>query len=103
MFAGNLVYISGCGPVIDSPVAGKVGKEYTKEEAQVFSRNSMLNVLAVLQDRIGDLNKVKQVVKILVYVASDDDFMSSHTLQTAVPSFWWTYSARRRERRPDLQ
>ena len=34
----------------------------------------MLNVLAVLQDRIGDLNKVKQVVKILVYVASDDDF-----------------------------
>ena len=65
---------SGCGPVIDSPVAGKVGKEYTKEEAQVFSRNSMLNVLAVLQDRIGDLNKVKQAVKILVYVASDDDF-----------------------------
>ena len=49
VFAGNLVYISGCGPVIDSPVAGKVGKEYTKEEAQVFSRNSMLNVLAVLQ------------------------------------------------------
>ena len=34
----------------------------------------MLNVLAVLQDRIGDLNKVNQVVKILVYVASDDDF-----------------------------
>ena len=27
-----------------------------------------------LQDRIGDLNKVKQAVKILVYVASDDDF-----------------------------
>ena len=72
MFAGNLVYISGCGPVIDGQVAGKVGKEFTKEEAYVFSRNSMLNVLAVLQDRIGDLNKVKQVVKILVYVASDD-------------------------------
>ena len=66
MFAGNLVYISGCGPVIDGQVAGKVGKEFTKEEAYVFSRNSMLNVLAVLQDRIGDLNKVKQVVKILV-------------------------------------
>lgn len=74
MFAGNLVYISGCGPVIDGQVAGKVGREFTKEEAYVFSRNSMLNVLAVLQDRIGDLNKVKQVVKILVYVASDDDF-----------------------------
>ena len=95
MFAGNLVYISGCGPVIDGQVAGKVGKEFTKEEAYVFSRNSMLNVLAVLQDRIGDLNKVKQVVKILV--------MSSHTLQTEVPSFWWIYLARKRERLPDLQ
>ena len=47
VFAGNLVYISGCGPVIDSQVAGKVGREFTKEEAYVFSRNSMLNVLAV--------------------------------------------------------
>ncbi|MDO4306426.1 MAG: RidA family protein [Eubacteriales bacterium] len=73
-FGNHLVYISGCGPAIDGPVRGKVGKEFTKEEAQVFSRNSMLNVLAVLQDRIGDLNKVKQAVKILVFVASDDDF-----------------------------
>ena len=30
-------------------------------------------------------------------------FMSSHTLQTAVPSFWWIYLARKRERLPDLQ
>lgn len=73
-FAGNLIYISGCGPVIHEPVAGKVGREFTKEEAQVFSRDAVLNVLAVLQDKIGDLNKVKQVVKILVFVASDDEF-----------------------------
>lgn len=74
LFGDHLVYISGCGPAINGPVTGKVGKDFTKEEAQVFSRNSMLNVLAVLQDRIGDLNKVKQVVKILVFVASGDDF-----------------------------
>lgn len=74
VFSDNLVYISGCGPVIDGPVVGKVGKEFTKDEAKEFSRNSMLNVLAVLQDRIGDLNKVKQAVKILVFVASTEDF-----------------------------
>ncbi|WFR59507.1 RidA family protein [Anaerocolumna sp. AGMB13025] len=73
-FGKNLVYISGCGPVIDKPVNGKVGKEFTKEEAKEFSRNSMLNVLAVLQAQIGDLNKVKQAVKILVFVASTEDF-----------------------------
>lgn len=73
-FNGNLVYISGCGPVIDSPIIGKVGKEFTKEEAKEFSRNSMLNVLSVLEAQIGDLNKVKQAVKILVFVASADEF-----------------------------
>lgn len=74
LFAGNLVYISGCGPVIDGPIAGKMGKEFTKEEGQAFSRNSMLNVLAVLEAGIGDLNRVKQAVKLLVYVASADEF-----------------------------
>ncbi|QHQ62943.1 RidA family protein [Anaerocolumna sedimenticola] len=73
-FGNNLVYISGCGPVMDTPVTGKVGKEFNKDEAKEFAKNSMLNVLAVLQAQIGDLNKVKQAVKILVFVASTDEF-----------------------------
>ena len=39
-----------------------------------WARNSMLNVLAVLEAQVGDLNKVKKAVKILVFVASDDEF-----------------------------
>ncbi len=75
LFGGNLIYVSGCGPVIDSqPIAGKVGQEFTREEAKIFARNAMLNVLSVLEAQIGDLNKVKQAVKILVLVASDDNF-----------------------------
>ena len=73
-FGENLVYISGCGPVIADPITGIVGKDFTKEEAQIFSKNAMLNVLAVLEAKIGDLNKVKQVVKILTFVASDNSF-----------------------------
>ena len=34
----------------------------------------MLNVLSVLESEIGDLNKVKQPVKILTFVASDNSF-----------------------------
>lgn len=34
----------------------------------------MLNVLSVLEANVGDLNKVKRAVKILVFVASEDDF-----------------------------
>lgn len=74
-FGKNLVYISGCGPAIgeEKPI-GKLGREYSIEEGQKWARNAMLNVLSVLQDNIGDLNRVKKVVKILVFVASDDNF-----------------------------
>lgn len=54
--------------------AGKLGQEYSVEEGQKFAQNCMLNVLAVLEKKIGDLNRVADVVKILVFVASADDF-----------------------------
>ena len=54
--------------------AGKLGRDYTLEQGQEFARNSMLNVLAVLKREIGDLNRVRSVVKLLVFVASDDEF-----------------------------
>lgn len=74
-FGKNLVYISGCGPVIGGQtVVGKLGKEFTVEEGQKWARNSMLNVLAALQAEIGDLNKVKKAVKTLAFIASTDEF-----------------------------
>lgn len=75
-FGENMVYISGCGPTIGDQVGcGKLGKDYTTEEGARWARNSMLNVLAVLESQIGDLNKVKKAVKILVFVSSDDEFI----------------------------
>ena len=73
-FGKNLVYISGCGPVINELIQGKLGKDYTVEQGVVFARNCMLNVLSVLQDNIGDLNKVKSVVKVLSFIACTEDF-----------------------------
>ena len=56
-FAGNLVYISGCGPIIDGKIiTGKLGDTVTVEQGKEYSRNCMLNVLAVLEACIGDLN-----------------------------------------------
>ena len=71
----NMAYVSGCGCVIDGcEAAGKLGKDYTVEQGQAFARNCALNILAVLQREIGDLNRVKSVVKLLAFVASDDEF-----------------------------
>ncbi len=76
-FAGNLVYISGCGHIIDgSEKSGKLGKEISLEEGQLYARNSMLNILAVLKREIGDLDRVKSAVKVTCFVASDADFYS---------------------------
>lgn len=73
--SGNMAYVSGCGCIIgDMVAAGKLGRDYTLEQGQQFARNCMLNVLAVLKRELGDLARVRSVVKLLVFVASDDEF-----------------------------
>ncbi len=71
----KLFYVSGCGPNLPGETfSGKLGKDYTMEQGQQFARNCVLNVLAVLQDEIGDLNRVKKCVKMLALIASAEDF-----------------------------
>ena len=73
---GNLLYVSGQGPTKDGVVikTGKVGAECTIEEGQEAARICAINALAILHDYLGDLNKVKSVVKILGFVASAPGF-----------------------------
>ena len=75
-FGKGLYYVSGCGPVIDAPVTGKLGREFTVEEGQKYACQAMLNVLAVMEKAVGDLNRIKNCVKITVFVAGADDFYS---------------------------
>ena len=74
-FGKTLIYVSGCGPIINGKsISGKLGDTVTVEQGKECSRDCMLNVLAVLEAEIGDLNKVKNVVKILTFVAGTSDF-----------------------------
>ncbi len=74
-FASNLVYISGCGPAIAGQASlGKLGLDLTIEQGQAMAKNCMLNVLAVLEAFLGDLNRVRQAVKITVFVAGSAEF-----------------------------
>ncbi|GHV52939.1 hypothetical protein AGMMS49579_10920 [Spirochaetia bacterium] len=75
-FGGNLYYLSGCGPVINGKqlYMGKLGVEYTVEEGQAAARYCVLNLLANLQAAIGDLGRVKRIVKMLCFVAGSDTF-----------------------------
>jgi len=68
---GNLVYISGQLPSKDGQVQykGQVPKTATPEDAKVAARLATINALAVLNDACGgDLDKVKRIVRIGVWV-----------------------------------
>lgn len=73
---GNLLYISGQGATKkgEPAVSGKLGRERTIEEGQEAARICTLNALSAIDAYLGDLNKVKGVVKILAFVASADGF-----------------------------
>jgi len=73
---GNMAYVSGQGPLADGKLicTGKVGKDVGIEQAQAAARQIAVNTLAALHEHIGDLNKIKSVVKVLGFVASAEGF-----------------------------
>ncbi|MCI8512705.1 MAG: RidA family protein [Lachnospiraceae bacterium] len=75
-FGDHLLYCSGCGPDLGNgnTVLGKLGRDLTVEEGQKAAYNCMLNLLANLDAKLGDLNRIKRFVKVLAFVNSADDF-----------------------------
>lgn len=77
---GNLVFISGQIPVVGGQLqyAGQAGDDKTLEEAQESARLCAINVVAALKAHLGDLDRVKSIVKITVFVSSKTGFQKQH-------------------------
>jgi enamine deaminase RidA (YjgF/YER057c/UK114 family) len=73
---GNLVFLSGQGPVGPDGIVfrGKVGSSLSVDEGYAAARLTTLNLLAALDQAIGDLARVRRVVKVLGMVNADPDF-----------------------------
>ena len=74
----NLLYISGQLPVSSDGIIikGKIGKDLTLEEGQKASRLCVINILAQAKKAVdGDLNKIKNCIKITGFVNSTDTFI----------------------------
>lgn len=72
---GNLVFLAGHGECgIQSALKGKVGRDRTVEEASASARNVGLCMLASLKAEIGDLRKVKRIVRVFGMVNATEDF-----------------------------
>ena len=74
---GNLVYLSGLGPASradGTAPSGKVGCDLTTEEGYEAARLTGINILARMKGELGDLDRVRRVVKLLGMVNSAPDF-----------------------------
>lgn len=70
---GNLLYISGTGPSGDQPI-GKLGQDIDVETGYQIARNVGISIIATMKDALGDLDRVRRVVKLLGMVNSTPDF-----------------------------
>ena len=73
----NFLFISGQLPISSDGkmVKGKIGKDLTLEDGQKASKLCVINILAQVKKALnGDLNKVKNCIKITGFVNSTDDF-----------------------------
>jgi enamine deaminase RidA (YjgF/YER057c/UK114 family) len=73
---GNLIYFSGSGTdkAYEGVTKGKLGKDVTIEEGREAARHTGINLIASLKYAIGDLNKVKRIVKVFGMVNSTETF-----------------------------
>ncbi len=75
---GNLVYMAGKGPGLPGkplPV-GKVGRDFSLEQANRLARDTGLSILGALKAELGDLDRVKRIVKVLGMVNATSEYGS---------------------------
>jgi enamine deaminase RidA (YjgF/YER057c/UK114 family) len=78
--AGSLLFTAGQIAVADGSLVatGRLGAEVDLETGQACARQCAINVLAQLKAALGDLSRVRRVVKLTVFVASDPSFSDQH-------------------------
>ncbi|HXR81759.1 MAG TPA: RidA family protein, partial [Saprospiraceae bacterium] len=74
---GNLLYLAGKGPTAPDGqwITGKLGLDVTIQDGYEAAKSVALAHIAVLKNELGDLSKVKRIVKVNGYVNSTPDFI----------------------------
>ena len=76
---GNLVFVSGHIAKKDGkPWVGQLGSEITTEQGRQAARGIAIELMATLQAAVGDLNRVRRIVKLMVLVNSAPTFTEQH-------------------------
>jgi enamine deaminase RidA (YjgF/YER057c/UK114 family) len=75
--AGSLLFLSGILPVVNGklPITGRLGENLSVEQGREAARTAALNALAVAQQHLGDVDRVKKLVKLSVVLATTEQFV----------------------------
>src|SRR5215468_3980908 len=73
---GNLLFLSGTLPVVNGrlAIAGRLGANLSVKEGQEAARIAGLNALAVAKEHLGDIDRLKKLVKLTVLMSTTQQF-----------------------------
>lgn len=82
LIIGKMLYVSGQGPLKsdETLIKGRVGDDLSLEEGKLAARQVGLSMLSLIKSNIGDLGKIKRLVKTLGMVNSTPDFGAHPTV-----------------------
>lgn len=76
---GNLVFLSGhIAKREGKPWVGQLGKTMGTDEGKAAARAIAIDLMGTLQAAVGDLNRVRRIVKVMSLVNSTSDFTEQH-------------------------
>jgi enamine deaminase RidA (YjgF/YER057c/UK114 family) len=80
--AGSLLFISGTLPVANGKltITGRLGDSLSVEQGRGAARLAAMNALAAVQEHLGDLDRVKRLVKVNIYVVATAQFTDHATV-----------------------
>jgi len=86
---GNLLFTSGQLPFRDGALTatGIVGADVSLEQGQEAARWCAVTILSQARAALGDLDAIRRIVKISVFVASAPDFTSQHLVANGASDF----------------
>jgi enamine deaminase RidA (YjgF/YER057c/UK114 family) len=89
MRTGNLVFTAGQLPLRDGKlqVTGLLGRDVDTAAGKEAAKLCAINILAQAKAAIGDLEKIRRLVKITVFVASAPDFTEQHLVANGASDF----------------
>ena len=89
MQTGNLLLTAGQLPLKDGKLvtSGKLGRDVDLPAGKEGAKLCAINILAQAKAALGDLERIKRIVKITVFVASDPDFIEQHLVANGASDF----------------